>query len=48
MPHNVIISLTSITALQILLHRNTVTNTSRGKVYDPLQETQMQRICLKS
>lgn len=47
MPHNAI-SLTNITALQILLHRNNISNASREKVYDPVQETQMQRICLKS
>lgn len=32
----------------MLLHRNNVTNASREKVYDPAQETQMQRIHLKS
>lgn len=47
MPHNAL-SLTKITALQILLHRNNVTNASRGKVYNSVQETEMQRICLKS
>lgn len=47
MPDNAI-SLTDITALQILWHRNNITNANREKVYDPIQETQMQRICLRA